>query len=201
MGDKGKLGFQREKRRCDMSKSTKEVSLKLSLNIDGRGERNIKTGVGFLDHMLEIFCEFSLFDLTLSARGDTHIDFHHTVEEVGKSLGEAIRRSCGDDIERFADSRVPLDEALCEFTLDISGRPYFFLHGAEKIQDIYLRDLLFVFFDGMARGGGFTIHCSVLHGMNSHHIVEACFKAGALCFRRATRTRGLEKPSSTKGYL
>ncbi len=192
-----------EKREIEITKSTKEVNIKLKVNLDGTGKREISTTIGLLDHMLEIFSEFSLFDIFISARGDTHIDEHHLTEEIGMVLGEAIRNACGNDIERFSNSKVPLDEALCEFVLDISGRPYFFLHGAEMIKESIYLNTLYIFFDGVARGGRFTIHCTVERGLNSHHIVEAMFKAGALCFRHATRKRGRGEgiPPSTKGYI
>ncbi|MDT7906851.1 MAG: imidazoleglycerol-phosphate dehydratase [Candidatus Calescibacterium sp.] len=184
-----------------IEKKTKEVEVRISVNIDGKGERKISTSIGFLDHMLEIFSEFSLFDIEVEAKGDTNVDYHHLTEEIGICFGKAIREACGDDIERFADAKVPLDEALCEFVLDISGRPYFFIHNFNLIRESYYANILHVFFDGVARGGGFTQHCIINYGMNSHHIVEACFKAAALCFRRATRKRDLNKPSSTKGYI
>jgi len=184
-----------------IEKKTKEAEVRISVNIDGKGERKISTSMGFLDHMLEIFSEFSLFDIELEAKGDTNVDYHHLTEEIGICLGKTIREACGDDIERFADAKVPLDEALCEFVLDISGRPYFFIHNFNLIRESYYANILHVFFDGVARGGGFTQHCIINYGMNSHHIVEACFKAAALCFRRATRKRDLNKPSSTKGYI
>jgi imidazoleglycerol-phosphate dehydratase len=184
-----------------VEKATREAEVYLSVNLDGEGRRNISTTIGFLDHMLEVFSEFSLFDIEISAKGDTHIDEHHLVEEIGLCFGEAIRDACGDDIERFADSKVPLDESLCEFVLDISGRPYFFLHNSHLIRESFYGNILFIFFDGVARGGGFTIHCTVERGMNSHHIVEAAFKAAALSFRKATRKRNLSRVPSTKGYL
>jgi len=179
-----------------IEKKTKEAEVRISVNIDGKGERKISTSIGFLDHMLEIFS-----DIEVEAKGDTNVDYHHLTEEIGICFGKAIREACGDDIERFADAKVPLDEALCEFVLDISGRPYFFIHNFNLIRESYYANILHVFFDGVARGGGFTQHCIINYGMNSHHIVEACFKAAALCFRRATRKRNLNKPSSTKGYI
>jgi imidazoleglycerol-phosphate dehydratase len=184
-----------------IEKKTKEAEVRISVNIDGKGERKISTSIGFLDHMLEIFSEFSLFDIEVEAKGDTNVDYHHITEEIGICLGKTIREASGDDIERFANAKVPLDEALCEFVLDISGRPYFFIHNFNLIRESYYANILHVFFDGVARGGGFTQHCIINYGMNSHHIVEACFKAAALCFRKATRKRNLNKPSSTKGYI
>ncbi len=188
-------------RTAEIKKKTREVQIELKINIDGTGAREISTGVGFLDHMLEIFSEFSMFDIFLKASGDTHIDEHHLTEEIGMSLGEAIREASGTDIERFADAKVPLDEALCEFVIDISGRPFFFIHNYNLIREAFYANIAHIFFDGLSRGGKFTIHVTVLKGINSHHIVEAIFKAGALCFRKATRERKLGKPSSTKGYI
>lgn len=190
-----------DRRFCELLKKTEEVEISLKIDLDGTGRRNIKTGLGFLDHMLDIFSEFSLFDMEIIAKGDLEVDSHHLIEEVGLSLGEAITRSCGDDIRRFADSKVPLDEALCEFVVDISGRPYFFLHGGEKINEPFYFNLLYLFFDGVARGGKLTLHCTVYHGLNSHHIAEASFKAAALSFHKATRRRGIKRTPSTKGYL
>lgn len=190
-----------EERAYKLSKKTKEADIDLKINIDGTGKSKIETTVGFLDHMLTIFSEFSLFDIELSAKGDTHIDNHHLVEEIGLCMGEAIMSSCGKDIRRFGSEKVPLDEALCEFVVDISGRPYFFLHGAELIKEPFYLNILYIFFDGLARGGKFTTHCSVYYGMNSHHIVEASFKASALAFHQATRKRGVERIPSTKGYI
>lgn len=188
-------------REYEIDKKTEEVQLKVRVNIDGVGKRNIKTGIGFLDHMMEIFSEFSLFDIELSAQGDTHVDYHHLVEEVGLCVGEAIGKSCGEDIWRFGSQKVPLDEALSEFVLDISGRPYFFLHGAEFVKEPFYLNILYIFFDGLSRGGKFTSHCTIFYGLNSHHIVEASFKASALAFYKATRKRGVGRTSSTKGYI
>lgn len=190
-----------DERAYEVHRKTNEVEISLLLNLDGTGRRNIRTGIGFLDHMLEIFTEFSLFDIELTAKGDLKVDDHHLTEEVGIILGEAVARACGGDIVRFGDSKVPLDEALCEFVLDISGRPYFFLHGGEKIKEIQYLNTLHLFFDGVSRGGRFTSHCTIYHGLNSHHIVEASFKAAALAFHKATRKRAVGRTSSTKGYL
>lgn len=188
------------KREYEINKKTQEVEIKGRINIDGTGQRDIKTGIGFLDHMLGIFSEFSLFDMEISAKGDTHVDYHHLVEELGLCVGEAIAKSCGDDIWRFGSEKVPLDEALCEFVVDISGRPYFFLHGAENIKEHFYLNILYIFFDGLSRGGRFTSHCTIFYGFNSHHIVEASFKAASLAFYKATRKRGTGRVPSTKGY-
>jgi imidazoleglycerol phosphate dehydratase HisB len=188
-------------RTSSIQKKTKEAEVRIFVNLDGEGKRKVSTSIGFLDHMIEIFSEFSLFDIEIEAKGDIHVDYHHITEEIGLCFGKVIREACGDDIERFANAKVPLDEALCEFVLDISGRPYFFIHNFNLIRESLYANILHVFFDGVARGGGFTQHCIIEYGMNSHHIVEACFKAAALCFKKATRKRGLSKPSSTKGYI
>ena len=188
-------------RRTDFSRETKEVSLTGSIDIDGTGRKKIDTKIGFLDHMLSTFSEYSSFDIELKADGDTNIDYHHTVEEVGIVLGESIKRVCGTDIERFASCIIPHDETLVLFSLDISGRSGFFVRGFENFEAKEYKYITYIFFEALCRAGGFTIHIRVIEGENPHHIAEAIFKSAGTCFKNAVVIKGRNTPTSLKGYI
>ncbi|MDE0042228.1 MAG: imidazoleglycerol-phosphate dehydratase HisB [Candidatus Poribacteria bacterium] len=194
------------KREVEISRKTRETQIKLKLNVDGTGESQIETGVGFLDHMLELFAKHGFFDLTVEARGDLHVDAHHTVEDVGICLGEAFSRAVGDKAGmcRFGNSSVPMYEALAHVSLDICGRPFFrhdtsLHHGKVGNFDV---ELVEEFFHGFVNHSGTTLHVSVPHGTNYHHIIEAIFKAFAKALDLATSmdTR-VDGVLSTKGTL
>ena len=190
-------------RRAILRRTTREVDVEVEVLLDGKGKFEGDTGIGFLNHMLEIFAKFSRFDVKVRAKGDVEVDWHHTVEDTALALGECIRTALSENLSivRFWDATVPLDEALCQFVLDISGRPYFFYHNFDLIKDNFLREFSIVFFDGLARGGLFTCHARVISGEISHHVVEATFKASAICFFNATRTLEGGGISSTKGKI
>jgi imidazoleglycerol-phosphate dehydratase len=195
---------------AQISRETSESSVELSLDLDGTGVSNISTSVPFLDHMLTAFAKHSLTDLTVTASGDTHIDAHHTAEDVAIVLGQAIRQALGDKsgIARFGDATVPLDEALARAVVDISGRP-FLVHSGEPagfefhlIGGHFTGSLVRHIFEAIAFNAGLTVHITVLGGRDPHHIAEAEFKAFARAFRQAKeldpRVSGVP---STKGAL
>ncbi|MDF3053637.1 MAG: hisB, partial [Geminicoccaceae bacterium] len=176
-------------------------------NLDGNGEARVKTGIGFFDHMLEALARHALLDLTLEARGDLHVDGHHTVEDTGIVLGQALAQALGDraGIRRYADCSVPLDEALVRCVLDVSGRPYLAYEiDIPKWQMLGDYDVFLTpeFFRALVLNAGFTVHLDLIRGDNPHHIVEAAFKAFARCLDAATaldpRVTGVP---STKGAL
>lgn len=186
-------------RKSDIERISKEVKVKVKIDVDGSGESNIETGVPFLDHMLDTLAVHSLFDLEIKAEGDIKVDEHHTTEEVGIALGEAIKVAAGEDVVRFADAIVPMDEALSSVAIDISGRAFYKFEG--NVPEHFYKNIVNVFLLGLAQGGGITIHAHVLYGWNSHHISESLFKALALCLNRATRKRKVGKIPSAKGYI
>jgi imidazoleglycerol-phosphate dehydratase len=189
------------------SRTTKETSIDLSIDLDGSGAVSVQTGIPFYDHMLEQLGKHGGFDLTISATGDLHIDTHHTVEDVGIALGEAFREALGDKagVRRFASGRFPLDEALVEVALDLSGRPF-------VVWNVPMPEVLPLGnppFDpqlaehavhSFATAAGITLHVELCHGTNVHHIIEATFKGLARCLRDAVRVEGSTVPS-TKGVL
>jgi imidazoleglycerol-phosphate dehydratase len=191
----------------EVTRTTKETDLHVRVDLDGRGESRVTTGIGFFDHMLEAFARHSLTDLTVEARGDLHVDGHHTVEDTGIVLGQAIERALGDrtGIRRSADSMVPLDEALVRCVVDVSGRPYLSYHiDIPKWQMLGDYDVFLTpeFFRALVLNAGLTVHLDLIRGDNPHHIVEAAFKAFARAFDTATtvdpRVTGVP---STKGTL
>jgi imidazoleglycerol-phosphate dehydratase len=197
-------------RTASISRSTSESSIELSLDLDGTGTSSISTSVPFFDHLLTAFSKHSLVDLTVTATGDTHIDVHHTVEDVGIALGTAIRQALGDKagISRFGDALVPLDEALVQAVVDVSGRPYL-VHTGEPtgfehhlIGGHFTGSMLRHVFEAITFNAGLTVHITVLGGRDPHHIAEAEFKAFARAFRLAVqpdaRVSGIP---STKGAL
>lgn len=191
----------------EIRRATKETEISVRVELDGHGEAQVQTGIGFFDHMLEALARHALLDLTIEARGDLHVDGHHTVEDVGIALGMAMARALGDraGIRRFGDALVPLDEALVRAVVDVSGRP--FLHYAVDIPkwqmlgdyDVFLTP---EFFRALVLNAGLTTHLDLVRGENPHHIVEAAFKAFARALEAAIaldpRVTGVP---STKGAL
>jgi imidazoleglycerol-phosphate dehydratase len=194
-------------RSAAITRKTKETEISVSVALDGAGIANIETGVGFFDHMLDQVARHSLIDLTIRAKGDLHIDQHHTVEDVGIAFGQALAKALGDKrgIVRYADCLLPMDETLTRVALDISGRPFLVFNVSfptEKIGD-FDAQLVREFFQAFAVHAGVTLHIETLHGANSHHIAESCFKgvARALGAAIAIDDRQAERVPSTKGAL
>lgn len=193
-------------RSIELERTTSETSIKLSLNLDGSGKAVISSSVSFLDHMLNLFARHGLFDLVVEANGDIDIDFHHTVEDIGIVLGNAVRKALGDKlgIRRYGFARVPMDESLAEVSLDISGRPYL-VYQVElpkvKVGDFDV-ELAREFFQAFTNNCGCNLHINLLYGDNVHHIIEACFKAFARALDVATqRDERVNGVMSTKGVL
>lgn len=191
----------------EANRKTKETDLHVRVNLDGTGHADVKTGIGFFDHMLEALARHGVMDLTVEARGDLHVDGHHTVEDSGIAIGQAIARALGDraGIRRYADALVPLDEALVRAVVDVSGRPYL-SYNVEIAKWQLLGDydvfLTPEFFRALVLNAGLTVHMDLIRGDNPHHIVEAAFKAFARALDAATtidpRISGVP---STKGVL
>lgn len=194
-------------RKSDISRKTAETDIRLTLTLDGTGKSDIQTGVGFLDHMLTLFARHGAFDLSLSCQGDTNVDDHHSVEDIGIALGEAFREALGEKrgVRRYGDVTLPMDEALILAAVDLSGRGGFYgdLHIPAQKVGTFDTELTEEFFIALARNGGMTLHVRQLAGQNSHHIIEGAFKAVA----RALRTAVSVDPDfagdipSTKGVL
>ena len=194
-------------RTATYERKTKETEISVELNLDGTGVYDVHTGIGFLDHMLEQLSRHSLMDLTLRAKGDLHIDGHHTTEDCGIVIGTAIKRALGDmtGITRYANAYIPMDEALSRAAIDISGRPFLVWKvdfPRHKIGEMDT-ELFEEFFRAFAFAAGMTLHVENLYGTNSHHIIESCFKAVARALRAATETdpRKADAVPSTKGTL
>ena len=194
-------------RRAKISRSTSETSIEVEIGLDGSGRADIATGVGFFDHMLELFARHALFDLTVKAKGDTHIDDHHTVEDVGIAMGEAFLKALGDKkgLNRYGDIRLPMDEALAEVTVDVSGRPFLVFEAgftAPKIGS-FDSELVREWFQAFAVNARITLHAEARRGANSHHIAEALFKGLARALRHAVAIdpREAGRVPSTKGSL
>lgn len=186
-----------------ISRKTKETDITLSLSLDG-GEVKVDTGIGFFDHMLTALAFYAGFGMELQAKGDLEVDGHHTVEDVGIVLGQALAAALGDNrgIARFASAFVPMDEALCRVVLDISNRPYL-VYEAEMPQSRiggYDACLTEEFMRAFAMNSGITLHINALYGRNAHHITEAIFKALGLALKQAVRVEG-DRVVSTKGVL
>lgn len=200
------MNISRKLRWAAVDRSTAETAIRVELGLDGTGERRIATPVPFVDHMLDAFARHGLFDLVLEAKGDTHIDDHHTVEDIGMVLGGAIREALGDkaQIRRFGWATVPLDETLAEVVVDLSGRPFLVYNVTLSHREVKGFDLgLFEdFFQALATQGGLNLHVNVRYGRNPHHMIEAVFKAFAKAMDQATRQddRVVGVPS-TKGVL
>jgi len=185
---------------------TKETRIRLSLGLDGSGESKVCTSVPFLDHMLDLFARHGLFDLQVEAQGDIDIDFHHTVEDIGIVLGEALKRALGgkEGIRRYGQATVPMDETLASAAIDLSGRPYLCFNvplPKVKIGDFDV-ELVREFFQAFVNTGGLNLHINLAYGENVHHMVEACYKAFARALDEATRLDDrITGVLSTKGKL
>jgi len=194
-------------RSAEVSRKTKETQLHVRVELDGTGHAEVKTGIGFFDHMLEALARHGLLDLVVECRGDLHVDGHHTVEDTGIVLGQAIARALGDraGIRRYADATVPLDEALVRVVIDVSGRPFLSYHvDIPKWQMLGDYDVFLTpeFFRAIVLNAGLTVHVDLLRGDNPHHIVEATFKAFARALDLATtRDPRIAGVPSTKGVL
>lgn len=194
-------------RAATIERKTRETEIFLALELDGSGDCDIETGIGFFDHMLESFARHSLIDLKIRAEGDLHIDMHHTVEDTGIALGQAAAKALGDcaGIRRFGHAYIAMDETLSRAAVDISGRPYLVWKvdfPRQKIGDMDT-ELFKEWFHAFATNAGICLHVENLYGANSHHIVESCFKATARAFRAALEIdpRAGDEAPSTKGVL
>ena len=194
-------------RHARLARATSETDIALSLDLDGSGAAEVATGIGFLDHMLASFARHGLFDLTVAARGDLHVDFHHTTEDVGIVLGQALVQAVGDKrgIARFGHAVVPMDEALVEAAVDLSGRPFLAWSAGFRRPKIGEMDteLFEEFFRALAMNGLFNLHVIARAGSNAHHVAEACFKSVARAMRAAVAMdpRLGDGIPSTKGAL
>ena len=194
-------------RKASIQRNTKETKINITLNLDGTGVSNISTGIGFLDHMLDQFSRHSLIDLEVKAEGDLHIDFHHTTEDTGIAIGEALNTALGDrmGITRFGSAICPLDEALTRAVVDCSNRPYLIWKvgfSRAKLGD-FDTELFREWFQAFSQSGGLTLHVENFYGENNHHIIESSFKALARALRQAVTIdmRAMDSIPSTKGTL
>ncbi len=207
-----------KKRKSKISRKTKETNIRLELNIDGTGKRNIDYPIPFMAHMFDLFAKHGLFDLNLKAKGDLEIDLHHLVEDTGLALGEAFKKALGkkEKIERYGHAIIPMDESLADVkaALDISGRPHFTFKarfakqliyaeiGKEKIKLELDSEMLREFFEAFVYKAGISLHIELVRGKNTHHKVEAIFKAFGVALRRACKINPRKKGvPSTKGVL
>ena len=194
-------------RTASISRRTAETDVSVSIALDGTGKAEIATGVGFLDHMLELFARHGLFDVTIKVEGDLHVDQHHTTEDTGIALGEALRQALGDKkgIRRYADIHLPMDETLTRVAVDVSGRPFLVFRTRFEAQKIgtFDTELVREFFQAFAMNAGITLHVETLYGDNAHHIAESCFKGLARALRHALEVDPREggRVPSTKGAL
>ncbi|MBF0492638.1 MAG: imidazoleglycerol-phosphate dehydratase HisB [Deltaproteobacteria bacterium] len=194
-------------RKSTIQRNTKETQIEVDLNLDGTGKYKIDTPIPFFNHMLEQFSRHGLFDITLKAKGDTHIDYHHTVEDVGITLGEAFEKALGDKagIKRYGHFSLPMDEVLTNVALDFCNRPALVFHSllkTGKIKDFDV-ELVYEFFQGFTNAAKINLHINVMYGRNKHHIVESMFKSFAKACDRATQIDERMKGAlpSTKGKL
>jgi imidazoleglycerol-phosphate dehydratase len=176
-------------RSATIERTTTETSVSAEVALDGTGRYDVATGVGFFDHMLEQLCRHSLIDITVRAKGDRHVDDHHTVEDVGIALGQAVRRAMGDmaGVARYADVHLPMDDTLTRVAVDVSGRPFLVFDVAFPRDKIgtFDTELVREFFQAFAMNAGITLHVATLYGANAHHIAESCFKGLARALRAA----------------
>ena len=194
-------------RQASVERKTKETSVAVTINLDGTGVCDVETGIGFLDHMIEQLARHSLIDITLRAKGDLHIDYHHTTEDTGIALGEAVSEALGErrGIRRYGAATIPFDETLTRVSLDASNRPCLVWRvdvPTEKLGDMDT-ELFKEWFQAFAQGAGLTLHVENAYGRNSHHIVESCFKGLARSLRQAIEidARQAGTVPSTKGVL
>ena len=194
-------------RKGTISRKTKETSISVDLNIDGKGKYKIDTGIGFLDHMLEQLSKHSLIDINLKAKGDTHIDLHHTTEDTGIAIGEALKKALKNyaGIKRYAHAMIPMDETLTRVAIDVSNRPYLIWKVKLKVERLGEMDteLFKEWFQAFSQAAGVTLHMENIYGDNSHHIIESCFKGLARSLRAALEIDPKNKSviPSTKGLL
>jgi imidazoleglycerol-phosphate dehydratase len=194
-------------RKGAVARKTKETDVEVAIDLDGTGASSIATGIGFLDHMLDLLARHSRIDVHVKAKGDLHIDHHHTTEDVGIALGQALKQALGDmrGISRYADVHVPMDEALTRVAIDISGRPFLVFKvefGRAKVGP-FDTELVEEWFRAFATNAGVTLHVATLYGGNDHHIAESCFKGLARALRAAVAVdpRAADEVPSTKGRL
>jgi len=194
-------------RTATVERKTKETEISVTVDLDGTGIYDVSTGIGFLDHMLEQLSRHSLMDLTVKAKGDLHIDFHHTTEDTGIAIGEAISQALGErkGITRYASALIPMDETLSRVAMDVSNRPYLIWRvefSKPKLGDMDT-ELFKEWFQAFAQGAGITLHVDNLYGENNHHIVESCYKGLARALRDAIEIdpRKADEVPSTKGVL
>jgi imidazoleglycerol-phosphate dehydratase len=194
-------------RSASLTRETKETRVTVAVALDGTGEAKIATGVGFFDHMLEQIARHALIDIAIEAKGDLHIDDHHTVEDVGIVLGQAIRKAAGDlkGVARYADVHLPMDGTLTRVAIDVSGRPFlvFRTQFAQAKIGTFDTELVREFFQAFAMNAGVTLHVETLYGDNAHHVAESCFKGLARALRAALAIdpRQQGRVPSTKGVL
>ncbi len=194
-------------RKAKILRKTKETNISVEVNLDGKGKYQIKTKIGFLDHMLEQLAKHSLIDMKIVAKGDTHIDLHHTTEDTGIAIGEAIKKAAGNrkGLPRYASTNIPMDETLTRVSLDISNRPYLIWNVDLKVEKLGEMDteLFKEWFQAFAQSAGITLHVENIYGENSHHKIESCFKALARSLKEALEIDKRIKNSipSTKGSI
>ena len=194
-------------RKQKVTRKTTETDITVEVNVDGTGKYDVETGIGFLDHMLEIFSRHGLIDLKVRAKGDLHIDFHHTTEDTGIAIGQALHNALGDrrGIRRYASAIIPMDETLSRVSIDVSDRPYLIWKVDFSKQKLGEMDteLFKEWFQAFAQNARITVHVETIYGENNHHIVESCFKALARALRDAIETdpRASDSIPSTKGTL
>jgi imidazoleglycerol-phosphate dehydratase len=194
-------------RKGKVSRKTKETNISVEVNIDGKGQYKVNTGIGFLDHMLEQLSKHSLIDINLKAKGDTHIDLHHTTEDTGIAIGEALKKALKNyaGIRRYAHAMIPMDETLTRVAIDVSNRPYLIWKVKLKVERLGKMDteLFKEWFQAFSQSAGITLHMENIYGDNSHHIIESCFKGLARSLRTALEIDPKNKKGipSTKGRL
>ena len=194
-------------RKAAITRTTKETDIRVDVDLDGTGVSSIDTGIGFLDHMLDLLARHSRIDLTVKANGDLHIDQHHTTEDVGIALGQAVKQALGDmkGITRYADAHLPMDETLTRVAIDISGRPFLVFRAEFRHHKVgaFDTELVREWFQAFAMNAGITLHVETLYGTNDHHIAESCYKGLARALRTAIAIDPLaaNEIPSTKGTL